>query len=155
MPVLVDIQVAPQYEPLVDLDALRRAVAATVKHQGREDDGEVVIVITDDDGIRQLNREFRQLDMPTDVLAFPGTLDENFVTPEGYSGYLGDIVISYSRAEAQAQEAGHPVGRELQLLTVHGVLHLLGLDDTDEASWRQMTEAQNEILQALATSPPA
>lgn len=155
MPVFVDIQVAPQYESLIDQALLRRAASATVEHQGLKDESEVVVVITDDDGIRELNREFRGLDTPTDVLAFPGTLSEDFVTPEGYSGYLGDVVISYSTAEAQALEAGHSVGRELELLTIHGVLHLMGLDDADEAGWRQMTDIQNEILASLAATPPA
>jgi len=150
MPVLVDVQVASHHEPLVDQGPLRQAVAATVEHQGWRDQGEVVIVITDDEGIRSLNREFRNIDDPTDVLAFPGTLAEDFVTPEGYSGYLGDVVISYSRAEVQAMEAGHTVGRELQLLTIHGVLHLMGLDDADEPGWRRMNETQEEILASLA-----
>lgn len=154
MPVLVDVQIAPQYEALVDQTLLRRAVAATLRHQGLEE-GEATLVITDDEGIRTLNFEFRDLDMPTDVLAFPGTLDESFVVPEGYSGYLGDVVISYPRAEEQARAAGHPVARELQLLTIHGVLHLLGLDDADEAGWRQMTEAQEEILAEVAAAPPS
>jgi len=154
MPILVDVQVAPQYETLVDPQLLRQAVARTVEHQGWQDEGEVVLVITDDESIRQLNRDFRQIDAPTDVLSFPGTLDPGFVTPEGYSGYLGDVVISYSRAEAQAMEAGHSVARELQLLTIHGVLHLMGLDDVDEAGWRQMVDIQNEILNSLAMAPP-
>jgi|YelNatPaOPRAMG01_1025707.scaffolds.fasta_scaffold232790_1 probable rRNA maturation factor len=153
MPVLVDVQVAPQYETLVDQALLRQAVAATVQHQGLQEDTEVTLVITDDEGIRTLNFEFRDLDMPTDVLAFPGTLDENFVTPEGYSGYLGDVVISYPRAEEQAHLAGHPVERELQLLTIHGVLHLMGFDDADEAGWRRMMEVQDEILASLAPVP--
>ena len=154
MPVMVDIQMADHYQPLVDQGLVRQAVAATVEHQGWQDMGEVVVVITDDEGIRQLNREFRGLDNPTDVLAFPGTLEEGFVTPEDYPGYLGDVVISYSRAEAQAAEAGHPVARELQLLAIHGVLHLMGLDDADEAGWRQMMKVQSEILDSLASGPP-
>ncbi len=155
MPVLVDVQMAPQYETLVDPEAVRRAVAATVEHQGWhvEGEGEVVIVIADDEGIRSLNREFRDIDSPTDVLSFPGTLDEQFVTPEGYPGYLGDVVISYTQASAQAAAAGHPLARELQLLTVHGVLHLMGLDDADEAGWRRMSGIQDEILDSLTPSP--
>ncbi len=155
MPVEVDIQVPDHYQPLIDERLIRQAVAATVEHQGLHEENEVVIVITDDDDIRSLNLEFRDIDNPTDVLAFPGTLSQGFVTPEEYSGYLGDVVISYSRAEAQALEAGHPVARELQLLTIHGVLHLMGLDDADEAGWRRMMDIQNEILGALAPSPPA
>lgn len=155
MPVLVDVQVAPQYELVVDPSSLRRAVEATVTHQGWQGPSEVVLVITDDEGIRQLNREFRDLDTPTDVLAFPGTLDEGFVTPEGYTGYLGDVVISYSRAEIQAHDAGHPVAREMDTLTIHGVLHLMGLDDADEAGWQQMDAIQNEILASLTATPSA
>lgn len=153
MPVLAEIQVAAHYEPLIDRALIRQAVAATVKHQGWQEEGEVVVVITDDEGIRSLNREFRNIDRPTDVLAFPGTLAEGFVTPEGYGGYLGDVVISYSRAEVQAAEAGHPTGHELQLLTIHGVLHLMGLDDADEEGWRQMSRIQDEIMSSLAPSP--
>ncbi len=152
MPVLVDIQVPSHYESLVDQAALRLAVARTVEHQGWHDESEVVLVITDDDGIRSLNYEFRDLDSATDVLAFPGTLDETFVTPEGYTGYLGDVVISYPQAAEQARLAGHPVSRELQLLTIHGVLHLMGLDDADEAGWRRMTEIQDAILASLAAT---
>lgn len=153
-PVLVDIQVPPHYDPLVDQALLRQAAAATVEHQGMHDESEVVLVITDDEGIRTLNREFRDVDNSTDVLSFPGTLDEGFVTPAGYTGYLGDVVISYSRAEAQALEAGHPVAHELQLLVIHGVLHLMGLDDADEAGWRRMSQVQDEILGSLAALPP-
>ena len=153
MPVLVDIQVPSHYEPLVDQALLRQAVAATVEHQGWQEESEIVVVITDDEEIRALNFEFRDLDEPTDVLSFPGTLGEDFVTPEGYSGYLGDVVISYPRAEEQAARAGHSVAHELQLLTIHGVLHLMGLDDVDEAGWRRMSEAQDAILATLAAAP--
>ncbi len=154
MPVEVDIQVAPQYEPAVDQAALRQAVAATLAHQGWQGEGEVVVVVTDDLEIRSLNRQFRGVDAATDVLAFPGTLSEEFITGEGYQGYLGDVVISYSTAETQARQASHPVTREMQLLAVHGVLHLVGLDDTDEAGWRRMNEIQNEILDSLASQLP-
>jgi probable rRNA maturation factor len=153
MPLLIDIHFPPQYEPLIDQALLRHAVAATLQHQGQRDGGELVIVITDDEEVRSLNLQFRNIDSPTDVLAFPGTLAEGFVTPEGHADYLGDVVISYSRAEIQAAEAGHPVARELQLLTIHGVLHLLGLDDSDEEGWRQMSEIQNSIMRSLARLP--
>jgi probable rRNA maturation factor len=153
MALLVDIQVAPQYEPLVNSGRLRQAVASTIEHQGWQEDAEIVLVVTDDAGIRELNREFRDIDAPTDVLSFPDTLAEDFVTPEGYSGYLGDVIISYPRAEVQAQEAGHSPLREMELLTVHGVLHLMGLDDVDEAGWREMTEIQDEIMASLSSEP--
>lgn len=157
MPLLVDIQMPPHYEPLVDQALLRQAVAATVKHQGwrAEEGAEVVIVIADDDDVRALNIEFRDIDSSTDVLAFPGTLAEDFVTPDQSPSYLGDVVISYTRAEMQAAQAGHPVERELQLLTIHGVLHLMGLDDRDEAGYQRMVRAQEQILESLAALPPS
>ncbi len=154
MPILVDIQVPPHYEPVIDQALLRQAVVATIQHQGWSDEGQVVVVITDDEDMRSLNLEFRNIDGPTDVLSFPGTLSADFVTPVDYSGYLGDVVISYSRAEAQAAKAGHPVARELQLLAIHGVLHLMGLDDSDEEGYQRMLALQNEILQSLAIKVP-
>ena len=153
MPVLVDIQVPAQYDPVVDRELLRQAVAATLEHQEYRDEAEVVLVIAGEEDMRSLNREYRNLDTPTDVLSFPGTLDEGFVTPEGYAGYLGDVVICYPRAEVQAVEAGHSVARELQLLTVHGILHLMGFDDMDEAGWRRMTEIQKAVLASLESAP--
>lgn len=155
MALLVTIQVAPQYEPLIDEQVIRRAVEHTVAHQGWQEMGEVVIVITDDGGTQDLNRQFRGLDAPTDVLSFPGGVSENFVTPPGYSGYLGDVVISYTRAEVQAHQAGHSVERELQILTVHGLLHLFGFEDEDEESWQRTMEAQNAILSSLPLPPPS
>lgn len=153
MPVLVNVQVPPQYEPVIDQAQLRAAVAAAVRSQGWEEQSEVVVVIVSDEEMRTLNFEFRDSDVPTDVLSFPGTLGEGFVTPEGYGGYLGDVVISYPRAEEQARQAGHPVARELQLLAIHGVLHLMGLDDADEAGWRRMVEAQEAVLASLPPAP--
>ncbi|HOR00312.1 MAG TPA: rRNA maturation RNase YbeY [Anaerolineae bacterium] len=153
MPVLVDVQTPSQYQPLVDEAALRGAVVRTVEHQGWDQESEVVLVITGDEDIRALNLEFRDIDAPTDVLSFPGSLDEAFVTPEGYSGYLGDVVISYPRAVEQAHAAGHSATRELQLLAIHGVLHLMGLDDADEAGWRRMVEIQDAILASLPAAP--
>jgi len=155
MPVLVDIQVPAQFDPVIDRELLRQAVEATLRRQAYRDDAEVVLVIAGEEDMRSLNRQFRNLDSPTDVLSFPGTLDEGFVTPEGYAGYLGDVVICYPRAEVQAAEAGRSVAQELQLLTIHGVLHLLGFDDADEAGWRRMTEIQNAILVSLESAPSA
>lgn len=82
----------------------------------------------DDDEMRRLNREFRGIDAPTDVLSFPG--DE---TPEGR--YLGDVAISVPRAEQQAADRGHSLEKEVRLLVLHGVLHCLGYDhETDDGA---------------------
>jgi probable rRNA maturation factor len=111
---------------------------------------ELAIVITGDDQIQALNRQYRQVDAPTDVLAFAATEASGaFVEAPAEALYLGDIVISYPRAEAQAQAGGHPTSAELQLLVVHGVLHLLGYEHATAAQKRTMWAAQAEIMQAI------
>ena len=134
-------------------DVLRRAALATLIHQQQERDAqakyELAVVITDDDALQELNRRFRGVDAPTDVLAFPNDTRGPFVEVPGLPYYLGDIVISFHRAEAQAAEAGHSVEAELQLLVVHGVLHLLGHDDTEPEPRAVMWAAQAAILKAL------
>jgi probable rRNA maturation factor len=101
--------------------------------------------------MRELNRIYRGVDATTDVLAF-GTEEADafaFATPPEASQYLGDVIVSFPQAEAQAQAAGHPVEAELQLLTVHGVLHLLGHDHALPGEKALMWAAQSEILQQL------
>jgi probable rRNA maturation factor len=86
-------------------------------------------VITNDKELRRLNREFRNQDCVTDVLSFPSG---------GSDGYLGDIAISFTRAKHQATEYGHSVGSEVEILMLHGVLHLLGMDhETDDGQMAQ------------------
>lgn len=103
------------------------------------------LVIADDAHLHELNRQFLGIDAPTDVLAFP--VDE--ADPETGERYLGDVVISYPRAEAQARAGGHSLQAEMQLLAVHGVLHLLGYDHGDEAEKTSMWRMQASILQAI------
>ena len=106
---------------------------------------EMTVVLTDDEQVAALNRQYLEIDAPTDVLSFPtGETD-----PESGDLYLGDVIISYPRALAQAEAAGHPVEAELQLLVVHGVLHLLGHDHAEEAEQAAMWAVQAEILASL------
>ena len=110
--------------------AVERALANLPGAEG----GQVTLVLTDDDEITALNREYRSIDAATDVLSFP--FDDEFV-PEEERSYLGDVVIALPYATRQAQRAGHSVADELALLAVHGLLHLLGYDDeTDEGAAR-------------------
>jgi probable rRNA maturation factor len=134
--VTVDIQTAPRFSGEVKTELLCREIALSV-------------VITYDEAILELNRQFRDVDAPTDVLAFGSGQEGDFVTAPGEPAYLGDVVISYPRAVAQAEEYGHSVDRELALLAVHGVLHLLGYDHVDEAERMEMWARQNEILESL------
>ncbi|TVY00538.1 rRNA maturation RNase YbeY [Cohnella terricola] len=130
--------------------------------------GIVTLTLTDDEGIRELNRQYRGLDKPTDVLSFSMIEgeqadihyeDEYESSEEGaddwrdedqagdpFSDMLGDIVISVPRAEAQAEEYGHSFERELGFLFVHGFLHLLGYDHGDEEQERAMFAKQEEVL---------
>jgi probable rRNA maturation factor len=107
-------------------------------------------VITGDKEIHDLNRRYRGVDAPTDVLAFgEGVTDAHFVAAPGEPTCLGDVIISYPRAKAQAHSAGHSVAAELRLLVVHGVLHLVGYDHAEPDEKRKMWTAQNKVLREL------
>lgn len=131
----------------VDAEILRRAALATLLYGGSPP-AEVAVVVTDDDSLQELNRRYRGIDAPTDVLAFPTESRGPFVGI-GEPAYLGDVVISYPRALEQAAEAGHSVEAELQLLAVHGILHLLGYDDEEREARARMWAAQSAILEDL------
>ena len=104
--------------------ALSAAAEAALAYEGAA--GDITISVVDDAAIHAMNREYRGVDRPTDVLSFPAAEGETF--PAIPDAFLGDIAISLPRAEAQAEEYGHPLLRELSFLAVHGTLHLLGYD---------------------------
>jgi probable rRNA maturation factor len=112
----------------------------------------VSLRLTTDAEIAELNQSFRQIDQPTDVLAF-AALEQDFpLTPDLLNTeplYLGDIVISLDTAQGQAAQAGHSLVWELAWLAAHGFLHLLGWDHPDEASLAAMMQKQYELLAAL------
>ena len=128
-------------------DLLERAANVALTHQapGESRDVELTIVLTDDARLQELNRDYLGLDAPTDVLSFPASETD----PETGARYIGDILISVPRAQAQADAAGHPLESELQLLVVHGVLHLLGHDHARAEDKARMWKAQAEILERL------
>ncbi len=142
---LIQVWVDEAFVGQVDVPALRRAAAATLAHQGVGDAVALTVWVRDDEALREWNRRFRGVDAPTDVLSFPDGEED----PESNVVYLGDVLISYSRALAQAEAGGHAVADELALLVVHGVLHLLGHDHATPAEKERMWAAQREILQAL------
>jgi probable rRNA maturation factor len=108
----------------------------------------LTVVITNDVRIRELNRTFRDVDTPTDVLSFSNIADKAAV-PGMDDSYLGDVVISYERAGEQAAALGHSVEEEIALLVVHGVLHLLGYDHEEPGNKRRMWSVQDDALEAL------
>ena len=121
---------------------LERAALATLDFTDTSPEAGLTILISDDEHLRQLNRQFLGLDEPTDVLSFPA----GYVDPDTQTPYLGDVIISYPRAAEQAFEAGHGVEAELRLLAVHGVLHLLDFDHLEPEDQARMWKAQEEIL---------
>jgi probable rRNA maturation factor len=145
----VEVQIDDPFAGQADPDSLERCARATLRHQRVGGPGALTIVVTGDGNVRRLNRAYRGVDATTDVLAFGDAEGDGFVTAPGAPRYLGDVIISLPRAEAQAGCAGHPLEAELQLLTVHGVLHLLGHDHAEPAEKTAMWAAQAEILRAL------
>jgi probable rRNA maturation factor len=144
----VEVQIAPDFESLVTGDHLQRVGQAVLREEGVV--GQATLVITSDEGIQELNRDFRDVDAPTDVLAFSAREEAGiFVTAPGAGDYLGDVIVSYPRAVAQAEEQGHPVEEELKLLIVHGILHLLGYDHSDKEEEATMWARQAAILNGL------
>ncbi|HZD57800.1 MAG TPA: rRNA maturation RNase YbeY, partial [Anaerolineales bacterium] len=127
---------------------LERAARESLKHEGQAPGTNLTIVITNDANLRRLNEQFLRMDAPTDVLSFPaGDID-----PDTGEPYLGDVLISFPRAEAQAESAGHQVEEEVQLLVTHGILHLLGYDHAEPEGEKRMWRVQEEILEALRGS---
>ncbi len=150
-----------------DFDAL--TVAEAVVNQAADQEGilyefDVNLTLTDSDAIRQINREFRGIDEPTDVLSFPNldfpapgdfslledeSREADYFDLESGQLLLGDIVVNVDRVFSQAQEFGHSVKREYAFLIVHSMLHLCGYDHMEPAEAAIMEERQNLVLNAL------
>jgi probable rRNA maturation factor len=126
-------------------ESVEAAAAEALKHQSAPVAADLTIVLSDDSQLQALNLQWMGVDAPTDVLSFPS--DET--DPESGNRYLGDILISVQRAAEQARVAGHTVQAEVQLLVVHGVLHLLGHDHAEADEKARMWQAQGEILNQL------
>jgi probable rRNA maturation factor len=150
---MITLEISDSYQDQVEADSLERAAVQTLEHEGLSEGSSFSIVITDDAQLRLLNHQYLGIDAPTDVLSFPA----DYTDPDTGAPYLGDIIISFPRSEAQASAAGHPLKDELQLLVVHGVLHLLGYDHIEEEDKARMWAAQEEILENLGVpgvNPP-
>lgn len=133
---------------------MRRACNAVLNEEKFPYDAEVNITLVDDDRIKKLNAEFRNIDRSTDVLSFP--LGENGVydtNPETGYKMLGDIVISVTHAKMQAREYDHTIQREIAFLTVHSMLHLLGYDHVNGGvEEMHMREKEETVLSKLGTT---
>lgn len=126
---------------------IKKAIAASLSYEGFSRPAEVSVTVVDNEAIREINREHRGIDRPTDVLSFP-MFDEDF--GDGEDAILGDIVLSLEKAVEQAEAYGHSLRREIAFLTVHSVLHLLGYDHEEgKAEESEMFSRQEAILTIL------
>ncbi len=138
-------------------ERIRNTVETALEAQKMTLPCEVNVLLTDDEGIREINQRMRGVDAPTDVLSFPmfdlapGELpEETDQDPASGRIPLGDLCISMDRVRAQAEEYGHSEERELCYLVVHSILHLLGYDHMDEGEQKAaMREREEAVLEAL------
>ncbi len=128
---------------------VKAAVYAALAYEDFRRSAEISVTFTDNEGIREINREHREIDAPTDVLSFPilGDDEDGDTNPGTGAVILGDIVLSLERAREQAAEFGHSFTREVAFLTVHSVLHLLGYDHVNsEEDDKEMRARKHAIL---------
>ena len=132
-------------------DLLTSAVRASLEVDGIKEPAEVNITFVSDEGIRRINRDFRNINKSTDVLSFP--LGENGIydiNPENGRLLLGDVIISVEHAVKQAETFGHSFEREMAYLTVHSLFHLMGYDHIDEAEEKRiMREREEKALSVI------
>ena len=156
----VEIIYDTEYKIDIDVDRIiNDVVKEAVDEYYGDDDIELSVTLTDNDGIKKLNSEFREIDSPTDVLSFPmlefGTpgdfetiSDTDIVDPDTDEIMLGDIVISLEKVVSQALEYGHSKDRELAFLVAHSMLHLMGYDHMNDAEREDMEKRQEDILES-------
>ncbi len=136
---------------------IRRAAKAALRAQGVAEDCLISVMLTDDAGIHAINRTQRGIDSATDVLSFPlnelreGDFDPDACEADPETGrlLLGDMVLDLERCARQGEEYGHGFAHELQYLTVHSVLHLLGYDHMDEGARKRVMRAREKAVMAL------
>ncbi len=141
---MIQVRVHSDFTSRVARDRVMRLAQKTLRLEKAR--AELTVYITTDAEIHKLNRQFHATDAPTDVLAFPTNVHggrERF----GERAYLGDVIVSYDRARDQARAAGWRIADEIDLLIVHGILHLLGYDDLTPRKRAQMWRRQEEILE--------
>jgi probable rRNA maturation factor len=132
----------------VEEDRLRAAVSHALQAGGQKVPCALTLRLADDEDIRQLNRQFAGIDSVTDVLSFPAE-DEPYATEPDEPTYLGDVIIAVPVAKTQAQEKRHTLMAELQILAIHGTLHLLGYDHHTPHGQTDMQTCESAALNAL------
>jgi probable rRNA maturation factor len=146
----INIDIKPPYRRRLTQKWLREVVAATLSSQKIDRPVELSLLVTGDEEVHKLNREYRGIDATTDVISF--ALSENaaeFVTPPDRISRLGEVIISYPQAASQARENKQTIKAELAWLVVHGLLHLLGYDHQDDKSEAIMRKREDKILRGI------
>ena len=147
----IGIHVEEEFCGLVDEGWARRIAQTVLKAEGVAPPYEVSLVFTESETVKQLNRDYRGVDEPTDVLAFymlpQKEADDSFALPPDGVTRLGEVIISYPQAAEQAKEQGHSPERELALLVIHGILHLLGYDHEEPEEEAKMRTREKELLE--------
>jgi len=153
----INVLIDEELEVCIDVSWLKKVAEQVLVAQGVSSNAELGLFIAGEERVRQLNRNYRGKDAPTDVLAFAmlpeqsaqgmtGTDFPPFVIPPDGVLHLGEVIISYPQAVTQAEEHQHSVKREIAILLIHGVLHLLGFEHNKPALKRKMTAREAEIL---------
>lgn len=141
---------------------IRRCISGALEMENVFVPCEVNVLLTDNQGIQEINRDMRNIDRPTDVLSFPmfefspGELPENMeelIDPGTGLLPLGDMALSVEKIQSQAQEFGHSQQREIGYLTVHSVLHLLGYDHLDEGPMKQQMRLREDAIMTFLNIP--
>jgi len=147
----LSIRIEKPFLRFVNKSLMRRAAEVALNCAGISSHVEMGLVIAGDDTVHELNRTYRDVDRTTDVIAFafsqqtPADI-EPFVMPPDAVTHLGEVIISYPQAKKQAEEQRHSIERELALLVVHGVLHLLGYDHELPKDRKRMRELEAKVL---------
>lgn len=146
----IGLHIDDTFRSVVDAVWIKKIVRHVLKAEGVASPYEVSLVVTDSETVRQLNLDYRGVDEPTDVLAFymlpQKGADSFFTLPPDGTTRLGEVIISYPLAAAQAREQGHSLERELALLVIHGILHLLGYDHEELQGEEKMRKRERELL---------
>ena len=135
----------------IDSERLQQAVVVTMHHEGYPSGAVLSVVIVDNAAVKAMNRQYRGIDAPTDVLSFPA--DAPPVPDLNEPPYLGDLIIAYPYTADRARVEGHALMDSLMVLVVHGTLHLLGYNHDTPEKRAAMWSVQDEILRKLEISP--
>jgi probable rRNA maturation factor len=154
----IDILFDEGFEECLDEKWLQKIIEAALKAENAGDKTEMSLLITGQERIHQLNKEYRKIDKPTDVLSF--AMEDEFHSEDGedfsFPGlpddvrHLGEVIISFPQAVIQAQEHGHSIKKETAILIIHGVLHLLGYDHIEDNEADIMEAREKIILESIA-----